>query len=123
MSQRSASPSSLLLPLVAGCIALAAMADPAGAAVRVCRQPVESEPMTAKTEQGARALALLGWSAAAKRFGDRFTSWRLANGKSLSCTPVEGGVRCVARGSPCTIQQRPPQTPPGILKRSTTIDA
>lgn len=111
-----------LAALTMTCAAVAT-ADPAAAAVRVCRQPVQSEPATAKTEDGAKALAMLGWSAAAKRFGDQFTSWRLANAKSLSCTPVEGGVRCVARGTPCMIQQKPPQTPPGILKRSTTIDA
>lgn len=112
-----------LSAVIAGTVAAVAVAAPAAAAVRVCRQPVQSEPATARTEEGARALAMLGWSAAAKRFGDQFTSWRLANAKSLSCTPVEGGVRCVARGTPCTIQQKPPQAPPGILKRSTTIDA
>ena len=42
---------------------------------------------------------------------------------AMTRTPVEGGFRCIARGTPCVIQQKPPQSPPGILKRSTTIDA
>ncbi len=89
------------------------MGDAAQSAVRVCLPPVAGGPVRAATLTQAQQLAIEAWFNAAKLNGDRFTSWRIANSKSLLCSPTtEAGVMCAARASPCMIQQAPGQQNP-----------
>ncbi len=84
------------------------------AAVRVCLPAVSGGPVRAATLTQAQRLAIEAWFNAAKLNGDRFGSWRIANSKSLICSPAsQSGVMCAARAAPCTIQQVPGQPLPG----------
>lgn len=80
------------------------------AAVRLCEEPVSSGPVKGATEKEARAAALAAWQEKTRAgHGERYTSWRLADGKLLTCLPGKtgGGFECLARGAPCTIEQAP----------------
>ncbi len=79
------------------------------AAVRVCKEPVSSAVVFSKSEKAGKRRALDDWKTKAGFFGERYTSWRLAANKRLTCAPVkEQGYLCFAHGSPCTIKQVPP---------------
>ncbi|HYD15092.1 MAG TPA: hypothetical protein VEA77_01695 [Hyphomicrobium sp.] len=81
---------------------------PAKAAVRLCEAPLSSGQITADTELDARKGALEAWKAKALEHGEGYTSWRLAVDKFLQCLPrKEGGFECMARATPCTIEQAP----------------
>ena len=81
------------------------------AAVRVCKAEVSSGPHLATGIAEGHKLAIAAWMQNAKVVGgDSHTSWRLANSKSLTCTPTEGSkVICVARGRPCVIEHVAPK--------------
>lgn len=82
---------------------------PAGAAVRSCKPAVASGPFVADAEIEARKRALAGWVEKAASHGVAFTSWRLADQRSIRCQArSEGGVACVAAGAPCRIEHVPP---------------
>jgi hypothetical protein len=82
------------------------------AAVRVCKEKITSGPHVAKTIAEGQKLALDAWTKAAGVSGVRFSAWRLAITKSLSCQPfTEHNVVCVASASPCAIEQVPSPTP------------
>lgn len=93
-------------------VALAALAPPAAspgfAAVRLCEETLSSGIAAAPTEKEARKEALADWRAKALQHGEAYASWRLSAGKLLKCLPRPGdGYECVARASPCTIEQAP----------------
>lgn len=82
---------------------------PAGAAVRSCMPAVTSGPFVAGAEIEARKAALAGWVERAGSHGVAFTSWRLADQRSIRCQArSEGGFACVAAGAPCRIDHVPP---------------
>lgn len=88
--------------------ALTAAPRPGFAAVRLCEETVSSGIAAAPTEKEARKEALADWRAKALQHGEAYASWRLSAGKLLKCLPRPGdGYECVARASPCTIEQAP----------------
>lgn len=92
----------------AALVAFAMAAGEASAAVRLCEAPVSSGQIVADKELDARKGALDAWKAKALEHGEGYTSWRLAADKFVKCLPRnEGGFECIARGSPCTIEQAP----------------
>jgi hypothetical protein len=73
---------------------------------------------TAPTETEARRMAVQAWIAAARNYGEAYTSWRLAIGKHLACSRrPDGKYQCLAKAEPCTIVQKPP--PPDTVPRRT----
>jgi hypothetical protein len=89
-------------------VLLKAGSHPGYAAVRLCEQPASSGIAPGATEKEARKAALSAWRAQALQHGEAYASWRLAAGKLLKCLPTKsGGYECVARASPCTIEQAP----------------
>lgn len=89
-------------------LALVASA-PAGAAVRSCKPTVVSGPFVADAEMAARKGALAGWVEKAGGHGVAFTSWRLADQRSIRCERrAQGAFACVAAGAPCRIEHVPP---------------
>lgn len=88
---------------------LVALAMPAEAAVRACKAPVRSATVVADDEHTARKGALAGWMAKVAGLGIAFTSWRLADAKSVTCTRNGNGhFACIAEAAPCRIEQVPP---------------
>lgn len=82
---------------------------PASAAVRSCKPAVVSGPVVASAEPEARKAALAGWVEKAGTHGVAFTSWRLADQRSIRCERrAEGAFACVAAGAPCRIEHVPP---------------
>ena len=115
--------------LFAGLAAIIASLAPqsdAAAAVRQCYPTLVAEAAHPTSELEARRKALADWTAAAKKLGDGFTRWQLADERRLACERAKpGGWICRASGKPCTISQdprRPLPTPPG-LERRKGIDA
>jgi hypothetical protein len=96
----------------------AAVASNAEAAVRRCGQSVTSGPQQASSVALGQKRAIAAWAKAAGiANGERFTNWRLAFTKSLSCRPAtSSGVICEARGAPCVIEQVPSNALPPALK-------
>lgn len=92
---------------IAGTIVVAG--PPSQAAVRLCEAPISTGPVHAMTERDSRAGALAAWRSATRAaHGERYVSWRLASGKVLKCVPDSpDGFACIARASPCTIEQAP----------------
>jgi hypothetical protein len=94
--------------IAAALVVLAAAPRSGFAAVRVCEQPVSSGIVAAPNEKEAHTAALAAWRAQAFQYGEPYASWRLAAGKLLKCLPRPGhGFECLARASPCTIEQAP----------------
>jgi hypothetical protein len=85
---------------------LTLMAAPGSAAVRTCKDPVTSGPQSAGGISQAQKLAITAWAKAAGiAGGERFTSWRIATTKSLTCGPgPDSKIVCEARGVPCVLQ-------------------
>ena len=88
---------------------LLTVAQSSDAAVRLCEAPVSSGPVKGATEKEARAAALAAWKAKTlAQHGERYAGWRIAVSKILKCLPdKQGGVDCLARATPCTIEQAP----------------
>lgn len=85
-----------------------AVGAPAAAAVRLCKAPVSSGLVTGASEREARKAALDAWRAKALVDGEPYASWRIAADKLLACEPRKsGGYECLARATPCTIEQAP----------------
>jgi hypothetical protein len=96
-----------------------AMGTQAFTAVRLCKETVTSGLYVDANEAIAKKQALDDWKAKAKTFGEEYTSWRLAEGRLLTCVPAKsGGHECLARGAPCTIEQAPSRR----LLRSRRLD-
>ncbi|MEQ1616602.1 MAG: hypothetical protein ABL904_27940 [Hyphomicrobiaceae bacterium] len=95
-------------------ITLLAGASAASAAVRVCKAEMSSGPHLAASVAEGQKRAIAAWTQVAKVVGgDSHTSWRIANSKTLSCTPTEGTkVICIARARPCVIEQVAPGKAP-----------
>lgn len=86
---------------------LVALSQQASAAVRICGEPV-LVTQSGATEPEAKKKALDQWKAEAGKLGEGYTGWRIAADKVLTCKKSEdGSFACVARGSPCTIDQAP----------------
>jgi len=83
--------------------------DRAAAAVGVCQDPMTGGPQAAPSEAAGRKAALAAWVRAVSRVhGERYTSWRLAFDKSLTCKVAgDGSFSCEACGRPCTVEQVP----------------
>lgn len=91
---------------------LFASTAPADAAVRACKAPVKGATAVAADEQLARKGALADWMGKVSRFGVAYTAWRLADGKSLTCTrKADGTFACTAEAAPCRIEQVAPSQP------------
>jgi hypothetical protein len=101
-----------LLVVAAG---LCGGAAPSASAVRTCGQPITGDVATAPTEVEGRRKALESWSRKAATLGPGYTSWRLANNRTLQCKPVTApatGFSCAAFAAPCIISQVPDAPPP-----------
>ncbi len=97
------------IALLGFAVSMAAGPMPGHAAVRVCKGPVTSAVFTDESEKAGKTRALADWKAKVALLGERYTSWRLAIDKRLTCTLVENKFHaCVAHGRPCTIKQVPP---------------
>jgi len=80
----------------------------AGAAVRLCEDPVSSGVILGSNEQTARAAALALWRSKALAHGEPYASWRIAAEKLLKCLPRDGGgYECLASARPCTVEHAP----------------
>lgn len=91
-----------------GFAAMAAGAMSSGnAAVRLCKAPLAATGAHPQNELDARKAALVQWTQAARVHGEGYTSWRLADQRSLTCSTAASGVLCQAVGSPCIISQTP----------------
>ena len=100
----------VLKALVASLSVLSVFAVPSQAAVRTCKSAVNSGPHVAKSVAEGQTRAIAAWTAAAGVSGARFSAWRVAISKSLTCTPfTEHQVVCVAIASPCAIEQVAPR--------------
>ena len=88
-------------------------AEEVQAAVRVCTAPILAEALDDKSELAARKSVIELWSGEARKLGEAFAAWRLANDKSIACERIAQGFRCSARARPCGISQLPDQPPPG----------
>ncbi len=99
------------LALVASAFAVAALTagsmNASSAAVRLCKAPLAATGTHPQNELDARKAALVQWTQAARVYGDGYTSWRLADQRSLTCSTAAAGVLCQAVGAPCTISQTP----------------
>lgn len=94
--------------VLAAALIVLAGTNPGFAAVRLCEAAISVGPVPAASEREARKAALDAWKAKALEYGEGYASWRLAAGKLLKCLPRPGrGFECVARASPCTIEQAP----------------
>ena len=89
---------------------------PGDAAVRRCMSPVTSGPQQAVGVLQGQRLAIGAWiKAVGAAHGPRFTSWRLAVTRSLTCGAASNaGVVCEARATPCVIEQAPTTVPPPL---------
>lgn len=97
-----------LVGLGLGCAAVTAGSmSSSSAAVRLCKAPLAATGTHPQNELDARKAALVQWTQAARVYGEGYTSWRLADQRSLTCSTAAGGVLCQAVGSPCTISQTP----------------
>ena len=100
----------VLRTLLASVSILFVLAMPSDAAVRTCKPAVNSGPHVAKSVAEGQKLAIAAWTEAAGVSGARFSAWRAAVTKSLTCTPfTEHQVVCVAIASPCAIEQVAPR--------------
>jgi hypothetical protein len=95
----------------ASCVLLAlAMASPAQAAVRQCREPLAAASIGQASEALAKRAALTLWTSRAAGLGPAFANWRIADARVLKCTPSPKQATtfdCVAVAKPCTIVQNP----------------
>jgi len=109
MASRDASPEKAKgAGVVAAVLVILAGTNPGFGAVRLCEATISVGPVTAASEREARKAALDAWKTKALEHGEPYASWRLAAGKLLKCLPRPGrGFECVARASPCTIEQAP----------------
>jgi hypothetical protein len=100
----------LIVPAVlASAAAFVWSTQTATAAVRLCKPMVMGAAKESKDELEAKKQALESWLGLAIQYGDQFTSWRLAERRSLGCRQIEQGmVQCQAAAQPCTISQVPP---------------
>jgi hypothetical protein len=95
---------------------------PVHAAVRICQSAVSSGLQDARTEKEARALAISAWITAAAVHGASYTAWRLAIGKSLTCSKTTADTyQCLAKAEPCVISQVPPPVEQVPLRKAPGI--
>lgn len=100
----------VLKTLVASVCVLFVLSVPSKAAVRTCKAAINSGPHVAKSVAEGQTRAIAAWTEAAGVSGPRFTAWRVAITKSLTCTPfTEHQVVCVAIATPCAIEQVAPR--------------
>ncbi len=92
--------------------AIVAAAWSAGAAVRVCSEPLSSEVAIDPTEQGARKKAIENWIAKAELAGYEGALWRTAYNKLLKCLRTGDAFECVAVARACRVSQVPPRPRP-----------
>lgn len=96
--------------ITAAAVALLVSAGSALAAVSLCEAPVSGGPQRGASEAAAKTAALAAWVREASRlYGARYTSWRLAQHKTLACEGSGSGAShvCEACARPCTIEQVP----------------
>ena len=90
--------------------------DPARAAVRNCQPVINTTGEDATSQVEARRKAMAGWLAQARKFGEGYTRWQLADKRRTFCAKTAaGGHACAVSGAPCTISQAPgaPPVKPG----------
>ena len=99
----------LLFMALALLVGLSCKDDGATAAVGLCQDPITSGPQAAPSEAAGKKAALAAWVRAVSRaHGERYTSWRIAFDKSLTCKAAgDGSFSCEACGRPCTVEQVP----------------
>jgi hypothetical protein len=87
-----------------------ALATPAEAAVRQCRDALAAASVGQASEALAKRAALTLWTSRAAGLGPAFANWRIADSRVLKCTPSPKQATtfdCVAVAKPCTIIQNP----------------
>ena len=102
----------------AGVAAMVWYASGAEAAVRHCAPRIEAAADDATSEQAARRQAMANWTELARRIGQGYTRWQLAENRTVQCARIPGGFRCRAGAAPCTVSQDPGRIPQELLPKA-----
>ena len=86
--------------------------DPARAAMLTCQPAINAKGEDATSQVEARRKAMAGWLKQARKYGEGYVRWQLADNRRTFCAKSPaGGHACAVTGAPCTISQVP-GTPP-----------
>lgn len=85
---------------------------PARAAVRTCQPVINATGEDATSQVEARRKAMAGWLTLARKHGESYTRWQLADKRRTFCAKSTAGMHaCAVSGAPCMVSQVPSAPP------------